>query len=104
MMDFLSSAAPPSASSHVLDTPDGMAPYLTDSAAALPAGAGRAASRLGGGSGGAGARLRRTSRRLVPQGGNTGLVLGSVPDASGAGGAVAGAAEPHPQVDASTAP
>jgi FAD/FMN-containing dehydrogenase len=36
---------------------------------------------------------------IVPQGGNTGLVLGSVPDARAGRGAVAGAPEPHPQID-----
>ena len=50
------------------------------------------------------ARQRRVP--IVPQGGNTGLVLGSVPDASGTRRrAVAGAPEPHPRSSIpSTAP
>ena len=43
-------------------------------------GPGRGAARLHRGSRGGGARLRRAGTPIVPQGGNTGMVVGSTPD------------------------
>jgi hypothetical protein len=89
--------------SHVLETA-GMAPYLTDWRGRIRRRTGRAAP----GSVEQVAALVRACAQhgvpIVPQGGNTGLVLGSVPDARAGRGAVAGAPEPHPQIDAPTAP
>ena len=84
MNSFLEVAAPPSAPPTSSPTPSDMAAYLTDwrkrftgSAAAIvkPGSTEEVAAIV---------RLCNTYRvPIVPQGGNTGLVLGSVPDESG---------------------
>jgi FAD/FMN-containing dehydrogenase len=85
MMDFLTQCRAAIGEQYVLDTPDGMAPFLTDQRGRFT---GKALAVLRPGSVEEVAALVRACAGhrvgLVPQGGNTGLVLGSVPDASGA--------------------
>ncbi|WP_343733057.1 FAD-binding oxidoreductase [Duganella sp.] len=85
MMDFLSQCRAVIGDAHVLDTPADMAPFLTDWRGRFT---GKALAVLRPGSVEQVAELVRACAAhrvgLVPQGGNTGLVLGSVPDASGA--------------------
>ncbi|MYM25999.1 FAD-binding protein [Duganella sp. FT135W] len=84
MMDFLTQCRAIIGQTYVLDTPDGMAPFLTDQRGRFT---GKALAVLRPGSVDEVAALVRTCVEhrvgLVPQGGNTGLVLGSVPDVSG---------------------
>jgi len=84
MMDFLTQCRAAIGEQSVLDTPDGMAPFLTDQRGRFT---GKALAVLRPGSVEEVAALVRACAEhrvsLVPQGGNTGLVLGSVPDASG---------------------
>jgi FAD/FMN-containing dehydrogenase len=85
MMDFLTQCRDIVGDAYVLDAPADMAPFLTDWRGRFT---GKALAVLRPGSVEQVAALVRAcvSHRvaLVPQGGNTGLVLGSVPDASGA--------------------
>jgi len=85
MMDFLTQCRAAIGEQYVLDTPDGMAPFLTDQRGRFT---GKALAVLRPGSVEEVAALVRACAEhrvgVVPQGGNTGLVLGSVPDASGA--------------------
>ncbi len=85
MMDFLSQCRAVIGDAHVLDAPADMAPFLTDWRGRFT---GKALAVLRPGSVEQVAGLVRACAEhrvaLVPQGGNTGLVLGSVPDASGA--------------------
>jgi FAD/FMN-containing dehydrogenase len=85
MMDFLTQCRAAIGEQYVLDTPDGMTPFLTDQRGRFT---GKALAVLRPGSVEEVAALVRACAGhrvgLVPQGGNTGLVLGSVPDASGA--------------------
>ena len=84
MNAFIAACQDAIGSAHVIQTPSDMAPYLTDwreraTGAALavlrPACTAEVASLV---------RLCNQSQvPIVPQGGNTGLVLGSIPDASG---------------------
>ncbi|HEX5341336.1 MAG TPA: FAD-binding oxidoreductase [Duganella sp.] len=84
MMDFLTQCRAAIGEQAVLDTPDEMAPFLTDQRGRFT---GKALAVLRPGSVEEVAALVRACAEhrvsLVPQGGNTGLVLGSVPDASG---------------------
>lgn len=85
MMEFLTQCRDIVGDAYVLDAPADMAPFLTDWRGRFT---GKALAVLRPGSVEQVAALVRAcvSYRvaLVPQGGNTGLVLGSVPDASGA--------------------
>ncbi|MYM67525.1 FAD-binding protein [Pseudoduganella sp. FT55W] len=85
MMDFLTQCRAIIGEPYVLDTPDGMASFLTDQRGRFT---GKAQAVLRPGSVEQVATLVRACAEhrvgIVPQGGNTGLVLGSVPDASGA--------------------
>jgi FAD/FMN-containing dehydrogenase len=85
MMDFLTQCRAAIGEQYVLDTPGGMAPFLTDQRGRFT---GKALVVLRPGSVDEVAALVRACAEhrvgLVPQGGNTGLVLGSVPDSSGA--------------------
>jgi FAD/FMN-containing dehydrogenase len=85
MMDFLAQCRSIIGAAYVLDAPADMAPFLTDQRGRFT---GKALAVLRPGSVDQVAALVRAcaeySVALVPQGGNTGLVLGSVPDASGA--------------------
>jgi FAD/FMN-containing dehydrogenase len=85
MTDFLTQCRAAIGEQYVLDTPDGMTPFLTDQRGRFT---GKALAVLRPGSVEEVAALVRACAGhrvgLVPQGGNTGLVLGSVPDASGA--------------------
>lgn len=84
MMDFLSQCRAVVGDAHVLDTAAGMAPFLTDQRGRHT---GKALAVLRPGTVEQVAALVRACARhrvaVVPQGGNTGLVLGSVPDGSG---------------------
>jgi len=84
MMDFLAQCRAVVGEAYVLDAPADMAPFLTDWRGRFT---GKAAAVLRPGSVEQVAALVRACAEhrvaLVPQGGNTGLVLGSVPDASG---------------------
>jgi len=84
MMDFLAQCRAVVGEAYVLDAPADMAPFLTDWRGRFT---GKASAVLRPGSVEQVAALVRAcaERRvaLVPQGGNTGLVLGGVPDASG---------------------
>jgi FAD/FMN-containing dehydrogenase len=84
MMDFLAQCRAVVGEAYVLDAPADMAPFLTDWRGRFT---GKAAAVLRPGSVEQVAGLVRACAghrvALVPQGGNTGLVLGSVPDASG---------------------
>ncbi|MHA4871299.1 FAD-binding oxidoreductase [Duganella sp. PWIR1] len=84
-MDFLTQCRSVVGAAHVLDAAADMAPFLTDWRGRFT---GRALAVLRPGSVEEVATLMRACAEhrvaLVPQGGNTGLVLGSVPDASGA--------------------
>jgi FAD/FMN-containing dehydrogenase len=84
MKDFLALCRTVVGDAYVLDTPAGMAPFLTDWRGRFT---GKAAAVLRPGTVEQVAALVRACAEhrvaLVPQGGNTGLVLGSVPDASG---------------------
>jgi len=85
MMEFLTQCRAILGDGYVLDTPADMAPFLTDWRGRFT---GKALAVLRPGSVEQVAALVRACAEhrvaLVPQGGNTGLVLGSVPDASGA--------------------
>lgn len=85
MNNFLDDCRHTIGAPHVLTDPADTAPYLTDWRRRFT---GRALAVLRPGSAEEVAALVRLCNRhrvpLVPQGGNTGLVLGSVPDASGA--------------------
>nr|WP_315261100.1 FAD-binding oxidoreductase [uncultured Duganella sp.] len=85
MMDFLSQCRSIVGDAYVLDAPADMAPFLTDQRGRFT---GKALAVLRPGSVDQVAALVRACAQhrvaVVPQGGNTGLVLGSVPDASGA--------------------
>jgi FAD/FMN-containing dehydrogenase len=85
MMDFLAQCRSIIGAAYVLDAPADMAPFLTDQRGRFTA---KALAVLRPGSVDQVAALVRACAEhrvaLVPQGGNTGLVLGSVPDASGA--------------------
>jgi FAD/FMN-containing dehydrogenase len=84
MKDFLTHCRSVVGEAHVLDTAAGMAPFLTDWRGRFT---GSALAVLRPASVDQVAALVRACGQwrvpLVPQGGNTGLVLGSVPDASG---------------------
>ncbi|GJI97281.1 D-2-hydroxyacid dehydrogenase [Duganella caerulea] len=84
MIDFLAHCRSIVGDAFVLDTPADMAPFLTDWRGRFT---GKALAVLRPGSVDQVAALVRACARwrvpLVPQGGNTGLVLGSVPDAGG---------------------
>jgi FAD/FMN-containing dehydrogenase len=84
MMDFLAQCRAVLGDAYVLDTAADMAPFLTDWRGRFT---GKAAAVLRPGTVEQVAALVRACAEhrvaLVPQGGNTGLVLGSVPDASG---------------------
>jgi FAD/FMN-containing dehydrogenase len=84
MSDFLAQCRAVVGEAYVLDAPADMAPFLTDWRGRFT---GKAAAVLRPGSVAQVAALVRACAEhrvaLVPQGGNTGLVLGSVPDASG---------------------
>ncbi|MRW94129.1 FAD-binding protein [Duganella sp. FT80W] len=84
MTDFLSQCRAIVGAAHVLDTPAEMASFLTDQRGRYT---GKAVAVLRPGSVDEVAALVRACAEhrvaLVPQGGNTGLVLGSVPDTSG---------------------
>jgi FAD/FMN-containing dehydrogenase len=84
MMDFLAQCRAVLGDAYVLDTAADMAPFLTDWRGRFT---GKAAAVLRPGTVEQVAALVRACAdhrvALVPQGGNTGLVLGSVPDASG---------------------
>jgi FAD/FMN-containing dehydrogenase len=84
-MDFLAQCRAVLGDAYVLDTAADMAPFLTDWRGRFT---GKAAAVLRPGTVEQVAALVRACAEhrvaLVPQGGNTGLVLGSVPDASGA--------------------
>ncbi|MBV6323810.1 FAD-binding oxidoreductase [Duganella violaceipulchra] len=84
MMDFLTHCRSVVGDAFVLDTPADMAPFLTDWRGRFT---GKALAVLRPASVAQVAALVRACAQwrvaLVPQGGNTGLVLGSVPDASG---------------------
>jgi FAD/FMN-containing dehydrogenase len=83
--DFLRRCRDIVGSAHVLDSGDGMAPYLTDWRGRFT---GRARAVLRPADSAQVAQLVRACGEwrvpVVPQGGKTGLVLGGVPDASGA--------------------
>ena len=85
MMDFLSQCRSIVGDVHVLNAPADMAPFLTDQRGRFT---GKALAVLRPGSVDQVAALVRACAEhrvaIVPQGGNTGLVLGSVPDQSGA--------------------
>ncbi len=85
MMEFLPQCRAILGDAYVLDAPAEMAPFLTDWRGRFT---GKALAVLRPGSVEQVAALVRACAEhrvaLVPQGGNTGLVLGSVPDASGA--------------------
>ncbi|MYM36714.1 FAD-binding protein [Duganella sp. FT94W] len=85
MMDFLSQCRGIVGDAYVLETPSDMAPFLTDQRGRFT---GKALAVLRPGSVDQVAALVRACAAhrvaMVPQGGNTGLVLGSVPDISGA--------------------
>ncbi|MRX09918.1 FAD-binding protein [Pseudoduganella sp. FT25W] len=85
MMEFLTQCRGIVGDAYVLDAPADMAPFLTDWRGRFT---GKALAVLRPGSVEQVAALVRACAEhrvaLVPQGGNTGLVLGSVPDASGA--------------------
>ncbi|MRW83695.1 FAD-binding protein [Pseudoduganella sp. FT26W] len=85
MMEFLTQCRGILGDAYVLDAPADMAPFLTDWRGRFT---GKALAVLRPGSVQQVAALVRACAEhrvaLVPQGGNTGLVLGSVPDASGA--------------------
>jgi FAD/FMN-containing dehydrogenase len=85
MMEFLPQCRAILGDAYVLDAPTDMAPFLTDWRGRFT---GKALAVLRPGSVEQVAALVRACAEhrvaLVPQGGNTGLVLGSVPDASGA--------------------
>jgi FAD/FMN-containing dehydrogenase len=85
MMEFLPQCRAILGDAYVLDAPADMAPFLTDWRGRFT---GKALAVLRPGSVEQVAALVRACAEhrvaLVPQGGNTGLVLGSVPDASGA--------------------
>jgi FAD/FMN-containing dehydrogenase len=84
MKDFLTHCRAVIGDAYVIDTDDGMAPFLTDWRGRFT---GKAAAVLRPANVDQVAQLVRACAKwrvaLVPQGGNTGLVLGSVPDASG---------------------
>src|SRR5476649_2441388 len=84
MMDFLTHCRSVVGDAFVLDTPADMAPFLTDWRGRFT---GKALAVLRPASVDQVATLVRACAQwrvpLVPQGGRTGLVLGSVPDASG---------------------
>jgi FAD/FMN-containing dehydrogenase len=84
MMDFLAQCRAIAGDAYVLDAAADMAPFLTDWRGRFT---GKAAAVLRPGTVEQVAALVRACAEhrvaLVPQGGNTGLVLGSVPDASG---------------------
>ncbi|TFW17491.1 FAD-binding oxidoreductase [Duganella callida] len=84
MMDFISQCRAALGAAHVLQAPADMAPFLTDQRGRFT---GQALAVLRPGSAEEVAALVRACAEyrvtLVPQGGNTGLVLGSVPDLSG---------------------
>jgi len=85
MMDFLTQCRAIAGDAYVLAAPADMAPFVTDQRGRFT---GKALAVLRPGSVDEVAALVRVCAEhrvaVVPQGGNTGLVLGSVPDASGA--------------------